>query len=181
VSAPSDADPDASSGYIRGGAGTTTGNRTVFRNSVAFCLAVLAILVVVLAIQAAHQNSRSHRLKDHGVAVRVTVTRCLGTATGTGITVNGFVCRGGFDVRGRHYTEVIHGSSRLLTTGEVIAGVIDPAAPSTLAAAGSVGTPKPAWHAYIGSAVCALLLLLVLGFAAGRSRRPAGRAGLPVL
>lgn len=166
----------ASDGYIRGGDGRPTDNRHVLQIGVVACLVAVALVVLALTVQAARQDSRSDRLARDGVPVRVTVTSCLGRATGTGITENGFTCRGSFVFNGQRHVDRIAGTTTLLPTGTVIRGVTDPASLSTLSAAGAVTASRGAWRAYALGA-SALVLLLIAGLATWRFRRSGSRTG----
>jgi hypothetical protein len=150
---------ESSAGYIRGGAGVPTDSRHVVRIAVGVLLAALAVLAIVLTVAAAHQNTRRHRLQQHGVGVQVTVTSCVGTATGSGITVNGFTCRGSFILNGRRYNEVIGDSEQLLTPGHILQGVTDPASPGTLSTAAAASATRADWRAYLSTAIPVGLLI----------------------
>ena len=75
-------EPELPGGYIRGGAGVPTDTRQVLRVVVWAILASLAILTIAMVVNGLHHNARAQRLQHHGVAVAVTVTSCLGQATG---------------------------------------------------------------------------------------------------
>jgi hypothetical protein len=167
----SDDELEPPGGYIRGGAGVPTDNRHVLRAVVGFCLVSLAILTVALTVAAVHQNSRNDRLQHHGVAVDVTVTSCLGQATGTGITENAFVCRGSFALNGHHYNEVIGGSTRLLSRGDVVQAIADPSSPSTLSTVGAVRASPARSRPYLIAAIPAVAFVFLGGFAYWWSRR----------
>jgi hypothetical protein len=157
--------PESPAGYIRGGAGLPTDSRHVLRIAAGVLLAALAVLAIVLTVTAAHQNTRRHRLQQHGVGVQVTVTGCVGEATGSGITVDGFTCRGSFTLNGHRYNEVIGDSAQLLTPGHVLQGVTDPASPSTLSTAAAVraSAANSDWRAYIPPAILYGLLIVAAG------------------
>jgi MYXO-CTERM domain-containing protein len=167
--------PDPAVGYIRGGAGVPTEIRHVLQVLLAVCLAALAILTLALTVKAAHESSRNHRLSSDGVAVQVTVTRCLGIASGTGITVTSFTCHGSFALNGRHYNDVIGGNTRLHAPGTRLAAVVDPGSPATLATAQSVTEPPSATRAYLYAAIPAVALVLLAAIASRRTRRPHSR------
>jgi hypothetical protein len=159
------------SGYIRGGAGVSTDSRHVLRAVVGFCLASLAILALALTVAAVHQNSRNDRLQHHGVAVDLTVTSCLGQATGTGITENAFVCRGSFELNGHRYNEVIGGSTRLLAPGETVQAIADPRSPSTVSTVEAVRASPAKSRPYVLAAIPALLFVMIAGLVFWWSRR----------
>jgi hypothetical protein len=158
-------------GYIRGGAGLATDSRHVLRVTLAAGLASLALLTLALLVAALHANATHERLQNHGVAVQVTVTGCVGTATGTGITVNGFSCRGEFVLAGRHYNDVIGGSAQLRPRGSSVRGVTDPHSPSTLSTAAAVAATRSSVRPFVLAAIPAMLLVLIAGFARWSTRR----------
>lgn len=174
-------EPEPTVGYIRGGTAIPTEPRHVLRILLMACLAALAILTVALTVQAARDNSRHDRLQSDGVAVQVRVTRCLGVASGTGITVASFTCYGNFVLDGQAYNDVIGGSTRLHSPGDVVAGVVDPRSPSTLATARSVAGPKPAARSFRSAAISAAALLLVTAIAWWCARRPQLVRGGPII
>jgi hypothetical protein len=150
---PADGPVDPAAGYIRGGAGLAVSRRQVLLICLALLVIGLLALTVVLVTETAHDNARHRRLQTHGVAVQVTVTSCVGTATGTGITVNGFTCEGSFSLDGRRHVDQIRGTSALLSRGRVIAGITDPSSPGTLLTAHAVRRAVPSWHSYIGPVI----------------------------
>lgn len=165
--------------YIRGGAGAPTTNRNVLVVSVAVGLVALLCLAAALAFDAAHKNARDRRLTNHGVPVTVTVTSCLGTASGTGITVIGFTCRGSFEVDGHRHIEVIRGSSDLLQRGDKVPAVVDPHAPTTLSTVNAARHAHASWRAYIvpvGLTISVLVAAAILLWWAPR-RRPEMSSG----
>jgi hypothetical protein len=164
--------PHSAVEYIRGGAGVPTDPRHVLRILLVVCVAALTILTVALTVKTALENSRIHRLQSHGVAVRVTVTRCLGIASGTGITVTSFTCHGDFALDGRHYNDVIGGNTRLHSPGSIVAGVVDPRSPSVLATAQSVTHAQTDARSYLNAAISAIALVLLIAITLWRPRRP---------
>jgi len=150
---------DDAVGYIRGG-GVRLDARRVVRVVVALGMVALAALVLGLSVAAVHENSRNSTLRRHGVPVDVTVDGCLGLASGTGITVYAYTCRGTFVLYGRSFHDVIGGLSDAHTAGEKIRGVVDPRSPNTLSSAAAVARAQPQWKAFVAPAV-ALVLLLV--------------------
>ena len=101
---------EVAAGYIRG-AGGVIDTRRLFRVIFGSAIVSLAVVVVVLTIQAAHKTSQIDALRHRGIPVDVTVTSCLGILSGTGITITSFQCSGSFDVAGRSYAAVIGGSN----------------------------------------------------------------------
>jgi hypothetical protein len=166
---------DPASGYIRGGAGRPTEPRQVGRTVLIFLAVAMVALIIGLAVNAAHQNSRERKLASRGVPVTATVTSCLGTATGTGITVNGFVCRGSFVLGGHRYTDVIRGISSLKQRGDIVQGVTDPRSPRILSTTAVVAAARPSWHAYLASILLSAALLLIAALGWLRSQRRVSR------
>jgi hypothetical protein len=164
-------EPEPPGGYIRGGAGVTTDARQVLRIALWAFLGSLAILTIALVVNGLHHNARAQRLQHHGVAVPVIVTSCLGQATGTGITVNGFTCRGSFMLNDRHYNEVIGGSAALLNRGQAVHGVVDPSDPSNLSTAAAVQHTTAASRPFVLAGIPALALVIFGGLAFWSSRR----------
>jgi uncharacterized protein len=157
--------------YIRGGAGLAVDPRKAIRVLVGLLLVVLAVLVVVLGIQATHQNSRMSRLQQHGVPVDAVVTGCVGLASGTGATEAGFICRGTFSVDGRRYNEVIEGTQNLYPTGAVVHAITVPGDPALLSTAHAVATAHASWRAFITPGILLVVLLLASALALWRARR----------
>ncbi|MDT4937818.1 MAG: hypothetical protein QOG80_1489 [Pseudonocardiales bacterium] len=164
------ATPDDAVGYIRGG-GVQLDTRRVVRAAVALCLVGLAVLAVVLSIAAVHENARSSALQRRGVPVDVTVTGCVGLASGTGITVYAYTCRGTFVLDGYSYNDAIGGLSDAHTAGEKVRGVADPRSPSTLSSAAAVAHTQSPWKAFIAPAVPLLLLVSSVALIAWRYGR----------
>lgn len=134
------------------------------------CVSVFALLALVLGIGAVHQIVRADRLQRHGVAVPVTVTHCLGLASGTGITVAGYRCHGTFSLAGVRYDDVIGGTSRRYRPGATITGVTDPAHPSTLSTAVAAAKPQSTWRLLLTPALLAIAALGLLSLQAPRRR-----------
>jgi hypothetical protein len=166
---------DERPGYVRGAAGFSVDARTVKRLAAGFCIVALAVLAVVLVVQGVHTNAQNDRLKNHGLAVSLVVTHCVGRAGGTGITTEGYTCTGTFSLNGRSYTDMIGGSSALHRRGDILDGVTDPHNPKIVATAQSVAATKPSWHEYISAAITFVVLLVVTAFALWQFRRK-GRA-----
>jgi hypothetical protein len=163
-------DDSAGEGYIRGGGGIVD-TRRLFRISVGSAIVALAVLVIVLTIQAVHKNSRIDGLQHRGVPVDVTVTGCLGVLSGTGVTVAYFQCSGSFDLAGRSYHAVIGGSNVNHAAGDVVKAVADPKHPTSISTASSLVNAHSSWRAFVGPAVFFLLLVLLIAGAAWWSRR----------
>jgi len=114
---------------------------------------------VVLGVGAVGQIIRTDRLQQHGVAVSVMVTRCLGMASGTGITVAGYRCHGTFRLNGTTHDDVIGGTGRRYPPGTTIAGVTDSSHPSTLSTAQAAASPQSSWRVLVTPALLAIAAL----------------------
>ncbi|HEX3825575.1 MAG TPA: hypothetical protein VHV79_14035 [Mycobacteriales bacterium] len=169
---PTHSEPGAPpTGYIRGAAGVGAEPPKIAAAVVWFTVSLLALLGIVLAVQAAHENSRHAALRDDGVAVSASIIRCVGQATGTGITGDGFTCYGSFRLDGVRRTDRILGSSRLYQPGAEVAAVVDPHHAGVLATRSSVANGSSRWRAYLGAAIVITLLALVVGSSTWRCRR----------
>jgi hypothetical protein len=145
--------------YIRGAGGIRIEGRRVAGYILGFGVLILAVLTVVFTGIAVHHNSRATSLRQQGVPVQVTVTGCVGLASGTGITGTGFTCRGSYLLAGRHYNEQIGGTAKLFPVGQKIAGVAVRDEPAVLYTAASAQTMHSTWTVYVTPA--ALLAVLV--------------------
>jgi cobalamin biosynthesis Mg chelatase CobN len=161
---------EAPGGYIRGGAGVVD-TRGLFRVLLGCVIVALAAFVVVLTIAAAHQNSRIHNLQHRGVPVDVTVTRCLGILSGTGVTVTSFQCSGSYVLAGRSYNAVIGGSSTNHAAGDVVKAIADPKHPTSLSTPSSLANSHSSWRPFIGAGILFLVLVLLIAAAVWWSRR----------
>jgi hypothetical protein len=173
MNGPAQPAPHRGVGYIRGGGGVEVDSRRVLHVVLSLCLLVLALLVIVLTLSAAGENSRTGSLRRHGVPVDVTVTGCLGLASGTGITASGYTCKGTFSLGGRSYTEVIGGITDPRPVGETLQAVADPKDPTRLSLAAAVAAARSPWKAFVVPAVPLLLLVggvAMIGWQARRTR-----------
>jgi hypothetical protein len=134
-------EPDAES-YIRGGGGISIAPRRFMRVVLVLVLVLLFILTTALFLGVIQKHSRISRLRERGVAVDVTVTSCLGMASGTGITNVGFRCSGTFTLDGIRHTEVISGNSANHLVGAKITAIVDPRDPSDLSTPEAVANTR---------------------------------------
>jgi hypothetical protein len=173
------ADPaGVTSGYIRGAGGVAIGSRRVAGIVVGLSVAIMVLLVVMLTVSAIDEQSRNSRLRSLGVPVDVTVTRCVGRASGTGITTVGYTCRGEFTLAGEQHEAVIGGASVSRVPGERVRAVVDPRDPSVLVTARSVAPSASSWTAFIAPASLFVALLGVVAVARWRLRLTAAVAVL---
>jgi len=136
-------------------------------------LAVFAVIIVVSFISATNDNARIDRLKDHGVAVRVTVTSCVGNIGGSGSNAAGYTCHGSYSVHGVRYDEVIGSKTTFSTTGTHVRAIADPERPSTIEVASSVAKSSSSHSVYL---VPSLLTLLFLVLSIALRRRHSSRS-----
>jgi hypothetical protein len=154
--------------------------RRTTRIVVGLCLAVLVGLIIALFLAGANKNAATSRLKHNGVPVSVTVTHCLGNASGSGAVLTGYTCHGTYLLNGHRYTEVIDGSNQPHLGGEVIPGVVDPGNPTAVTTAHEVATTNPSWRVYIAPIILLIVLILAVAVLVWRVRRrggPSDRAG----
>lgn len=161
---------EAPGSYIRGGGGVID-TRRLFRVVVGSAIVALSVLVVVLAVEAVHKNSRIDSLQHRGVPVDVTVTSCFGILSGTGITVTTFQCSGTFNLAGKIYHAVIAGSDANHQPGDVVQAVADPKHPTSISLASSLVNAHSSWRPYIAPTVLSVVLLLLIAGALWWSRR----------
>jgi hypothetical protein len=125
----------------------------------ALLLALFALVIVVSFISATNDNARIDRLKDHGVAVAVTVTNCVGNIGGSGSNAAGYTCDGSYRVNGIHYREVIGSKTTSSSVGTKVRAVADPSRPSTIELASAVQASSSSVSVYL------VPILLALSFA----------------
>jgi hypothetical protein len=150
--------------YIRGAGGVRIDGRRVAGHILGFGVLILAVLTAVFIGIAVHHNSRATSLKEKGVPVAVTVTGCVGLASGTGITGTGFTCRGSYSLAGRHYNEQIGGTAKLFAVDQKISGVTVRDEPTVLYTASSAQTMHSTWTVYVTPAVLLVVLVAAVVF-----------------
>ncbi len=133
-------------------------------------LVALAVVAVVLIVAGVHKNAQITDLRRHGVAVRVTVSSCLGLLGGSGSNGAGYACKGTFMFDGNRYTEAIPGTS-LYPPGARIAAVAAPGSPPLLSLPRTVEHEHASWRVFILPAVLLVVLVLVVGVLVLRHRR----------
>lgn len=173
--------------YIRGGGGIAVDGRRLGRVAGVLGSAAVIVLVALLARAGVYQELRAGRLRADGVGVRVTVTGCVGLASGTGITTTGYTCRGAFLLGGHRYEEVVHGSTARHDVGDAVTAVAVPGDPATLTAETSVHAQDPPWRPFVApGALLFAWASAVAVWLVARSRNrgvsnPAGLGGRPEL
>lgn len=145
-------------------------SRRVARGLVVACVVVLAVLTVVLFAAAVHRNGQITSLRRHGVPIEVTVSRCLGTLSGSGSNAAGYSCRGSFVLDGRRYSGTIPGHA-LLAPGTTVRMVTVKSDPGLIATVHQAESEHASWGVFILPAVLLFVLLSLLTAIAIRSRR----------
>jgi hypothetical protein len=136
-------------------------------------IAVVLVLAVVLFVVALNQNSEVKGLQQRGAPVDVTVSACIGNASGSGSTAAGYTCTGSFTFRDRRYVETIGGLTSFVAPGTVVAGVTDPLDPHVVFTAHSVATTRDSAAAFVAPILLAVLLVgSIVVLVVVRRRRP---------
>jgi hypothetical protein len=155
-------------GTLRG-AGVEADFRRVGRIALALGLVALAVVAVGLFVTGARKNAQITELRDHGMAVEVTVSACQGLLGGSGSNPAGYACRGTYVVGGRRYDEAIPGTT-LYAPGTVFRAVTVRSDPELLSTVGAVAHDRASWRVYVVPTVLAVVLAGLL-LALWRRRR----------
>ena len=133
--------------------------RKVWHRLVAVGLALSFVALIVNVVSTAHDNSRIERMKTHGIAVSVSVTRCIGNVGGSGSNGAGYTCQGDYSIAGTAYHELIGSMTTFAVSGTKVNSVADPSKPTTviLASALAKSTASPA--AYVPAGLMAIVLI----------------------
>jgi hypothetical protein len=129
----------------------------------------LAVLVVVLFVAGADKNAQITRLRQHGVAVEVRVSSCVGLLGGSGSNAAGYACRGTYTVDGHRYREAIPGDT-LHTAGTSIRGVTVRSDPELLSTPALLEHENPSWRVFILPGILLAVLALFAGALALKRR-----------
>jgi hypothetical protein len=121
-------------------------------------MATLAVLGILLLVSGAHRNAQITELHQHGQMVQISVSGCVGVASGSGSTPATFICRGSFALAGHHYNEIIGGQTTRLDVGSIVRAVAVPDDPALVATTQSVATE------HTSSSVFILPLVLLAAF-----------------
>lgn len=132
--------------------------------------ALFALIITVSFISATNDNARIDRLKDHGVAVAVTVTSCVGNIGGSGSNAAGYTCHGSYRLNGIHYREIIGSKTASSSAGTKVRAVADPSRPSTIEVVSAVHASSSSASVYLVPSLLALCFV-VLTFLFLRRRR----------
>jgi hypothetical protein len=161
---PNNAEPepsDAALSTLRG-ARVEVDVRRAGRVVVAICLVGLAVVVVVLFVAGANKNAQIAQLRNHGVAVNVTVTGCLGLLGGSGSNAAGYACQGTFTLDGHRYRESVPGNV-LRPPGTKVRAVAVPGDPPLLDTRHAVATEHMSLSVFVVPTILLVVLLLVVG------------------
>ena len=126
--------------------------------------------LVVLFVVGAHKNTQINLLRQHGVAVEVTVSGCLGLLGGSGSNAAGYTCRGTFTIDGHRYSEAIPGNT-LYPPGARIRAVAVPGDPPLLSTVRAVESGHASWRVFILPTLLLVVLALLGGALVLRRRR----------
>ena len=159
------------------GAGVEVDVRRVGRVAGALCLVAVAVLSIALFVAGANKNDEITRLRQHGAAVEVTVTGCLGLLGGSGSNAAGYECKGTFALAGHRYHEDIPGNT-IRTPGSTVRAVAVPGSPPLLSTARAVASDRPSWPVYVAPTILVVVDALVVGALIVR-RRHAQPPSLP--
>lgn len=151
--------------------------RRAGRVAVGMLVVALFGLSAALFVSGARKNDQVTDLRDHGIAVAVTVTSCRGLLGGSGSNFVGYTCEGTYRVRGQRYRQTLP-TNTLYAAGTrvtLVAAADDPALLSTRAL---VAARHASWRVYL---VPSALLVLVAGVGAlsWRRRRASRKDPLP--
>jgi hypothetical protein len=122
-------------------------------------MATLAVLGVLLLVSGAHRNAQITELHQHGQKVQISVSGCIGVASGSGSTPATFTCRGSFALSGHRHNEIIGGQTARLNVGSIVQGVAVPDDPALVATTRSVATEHTSFSVFI------LPIVLLVAFA----------------
>jgi hypothetical protein len=150
-----DADTDAVS-VLRGPA-VSFNSKRVGQVLLSLVMATLLVLGIVLLVSGAHRNAQINQLRQHGVNVQISVTGCVGVASGSGSTPATFSCYGSFTLAGHRNNEIIGGQTARLDVGAIVQGKAVPDDPQLVATVQSVATE----HASSSVFILPIVLLVV--------------------
>jgi len=133
--------------------------RKFWHRLAAVALALSFTALIVNVVSTAHDNARIARMKTHGIAVRVTVTRCIGSVGGSGSNGAGYTCHGDYSIAGTTYHELIGSMTTFATSGTKVNSVADPSKPTTVILASALKTSTASLAAYVPAGLLAIVLI----------------------
>ena len=125
-------------------------------------LIVVTVLLVISVVSATNDNARITRMKNHGVAVSVVVTSCIGNLGGSGSNAANYTCRGHYVVARTPYDEVIGAMTKFAAPGTHVSAVADPSRLSTIQLASTVTSSRASPRAYAIPGLLGVALLALL-------------------
>jgi hypothetical protein len=139
-------------------------------------LVALLVVAVLLFVAGAHKNSQIDELRQRGVPVTITVTRCLGQLGGSGSNAAGYSCDGTFTLAGTRYRESIPGNT-LHGPGTKLQGVSVLGDPALVTTAALLRDEHSSAGVYVLPIVLSAIWLGGVGFAAVLLRKRASNLG----
>jgi hypothetical protein len=151
------------------GAAVAVDSRRASRVVIILCLLSLAATSAALFVVGARKNAQIGELRNRGVSITVTVTRCIGLLSGSGSNAAGYSCRGSYAYHGTRYEEAIPGNvSRL--PGSTLPGVIAPDDPALLSTPAVLRSEQVSWRVFIAPGVLGLVAAAGAALLFGRVR-----------
>jgi hypothetical protein len=143
--------------------------RRVSRVVLGVCLLCLAVLAVALFVAGADKNAQITELREHGVPVEVTVSKCLGLLGGSGSNEAGYACKGTFTIDGHHFNEAIPGDT-FLPPGSSLKAVAAPGDSGLFSTASDVASEHASLRVFIVPTILVVVLALLVGALALKNR-----------
>jgi hypothetical protein len=151
----------------------------VARGLLGACIVAVAAVTAVLFAAGVHRNAQITSLRQQGVPIEVTVTKCLGVLGGSGSNAAGYSCRGTFVLNGKRYTHTIPGDT-LLAPGTTVRLVTVESAPGLIATINQAKSDRASWGVFILPTVLLVVLaVLVAAIVVRRRRDPETVSGFP--
>jgi hypothetical protein len=148
------------------------------RAAVVASVVVLTALLgasVALFVSGARKNSQVNDLRDHGIAVEVTVTSCRGLLGGSGSNPVGYTCQGTYVVGDRRYRQTLP-TDALYAAGAHVTLVAASDDPALLSTRALVAARRASWRVFLVPSVLLIVFLGALGWLVVRRRPPDGAA-----
>jgi hypothetical protein len=152
------------------GASVEIDARRAGRLAVALAVVGLVSVAVVLAGAGLQKNAQIASLRDHGVPVRATVTRCVSLVGGSGSNVAGFSCTARYTVGGRTFRADVPGSAAH-EVGDAIDGVTVPGDPALFSTPQAVASSRPSARVLLAPGALLLAAIAIVAVPAVRRFR----------
>ena len=150
----------------------------VARVATAILLVALLAGSTALFASGARKNNQVTDLRDHGIAVAVTVTSCRGLLGGSGSNPVGYTCVGTYLVGTQRYRQTLP-TSVLYASGTRITLVAADDDGALLSSRALVAAEHASWRVYLVPSALLLAFLVAAGGLAWRRRRNAKVPPLP--